>query len=294
MKAADAFKTIRIRRSFWIYIACIALFSSWMQAAAAVLALVIHETGHCIASAVFGSRINCIEFTPFGGVITDRAGEAQKKGLPGFVIAAAGPLANYLFLVALASSCVSRYLSLPLIKSLFAANLAMLMINILPVLPLDGGQMVFSAGYYLFPVSLLISALTLGGIGLGGIMALLSFYVFFKTQKLNLSLLMIGLYIITAAIRTKEVMISENAYVVIRERGKKRFSVERLALYRVNADTPILTLLPYMEKSGGSIFMLDNDPHFAALSDERIRSLLLSAPALTMEQAVQKENADFS
>lgn len=293
MKIVEENRKIRIHYSFLIYILTIGLFSSWLQVAAVLSALMIHEAAHCIVSVLIGDRIRCIDLTPFGGVITCRSSKAQMKGIRGFAVAASGPLANCLCLVVLSKISV-RGEGIASFKSMMiTAHLAMFIMNMLPVLPLDGGRMVFCVAYYLFSASPLIFWLTTGGICTGSSIVLLAFYVLVQTKRLNLSLLIIGFYIIIAALHTKEVMITENAYVILREEQPKRNRIQRTTLYRVDADTPLLSLLPYIEKSRSSVFAIDHAECCRCLQDDDIRNLLLHSPELTMIQAVRKANTDF-
>ena len=269
------------------------MLSSWMQSAAVVSALLIHEAGHCLISALLGSAVGCIELTPFGGVITYQSGETPKKGWRGFAVAAAGPLANYLFLLCVSYIGISWRSLSELKPALITANLAMMLMNLLPVLPLDGGQMVFCAAYYLFPISSVISLLAFGGVFSGAAFILLAVYIWIQTSSLNLSLVIIGFYIMAAALRSKDAMITENAYAVIFEGKREKARIRKAKLYCVKEDTPILELLPYMEKAQSCVFMLTDDERCSSLQEEHIRRLMLNSPGLTMAQAVQKANNGF-
>ena len=152
----------------------------------------LHEFGHAFAARQVGGRAERILLWPFGGIafvdLPPRPG-AYLWGI------AAGPLVNValfpvLYLMA-GSYCdpltmESLYIFLygaevePLgqfLYSIFFLNTLMLVFNLLPVFPMDGGQMLRGVLWYMIgPVkSLLVAAWT--GLILGGAMVLYSAFV---------------------------------------------------------------------------------------------------------------------
>jgi Zn-dependent protease len=127
-------------------------FSSplWSMAAfLAVFALVLtHEFGHALACRSVGGQANRIVLWPLGGVAF-----VQPPPRPGAVLwsIAAGPLVNVvlaplLLVLAMVADMYGRN-GLPadlvdLAYAAFAINLILLIFNILPIYPLDGGQIV--------------------------------------------------------------------------------------------------------------------------------------------------------
>ncbi len=105
-----------------------------------LLSLLLHESGHLLVLKLFRIQPTHISLTPFGGII-----ELPENGslsfAAAFFSAAAGPL----------FSLAGCFLSLLLLKgqvlslisafSFLRANLLLLLFNLLPVLPLDGGRM---------------------------------------------------------------------------------------------------------------------------------------------------------
>lgn len=102
-------------------------------------AVVIHESGHLIMMLIFGSKPRKISISPFEIAIKDE-GRQQRSDLQNFFIVFFGPFANFicfilLFLLYLYSD--ADFLSFAYV------NLSLCLLNLLPVMSFDGGQMLY-------------------------------------------------------------------------------------------------------------------------------------------------------
>ena len=105
-----------------------------------MLALLLHESGHLIAARLLHIPIAQIEITPYGGLIM-MEDIASQPPIAAFFVAFSGPLAS---LIGFCISCFGIYqgiLSISFAHSFARANLLLLLINLSPALPLDGGRM---------------------------------------------------------------------------------------------------------------------------------------------------------
>ncbi len=140
--------------------------------------VLLHEFGHALACRQVGGRADTILLTPIGGAAyvlpPARAGATLWS-------VSAGPLVNVVIGVlvgipwALSESgavAVSPALA-DYLRFLFVANGLLLAFNLLPIYPLDGGQMLYASLWVLLPreISLKIatSAGMVGGMGLVGL-----------------------------------------------------------------------------------------------------------------------------
>lgn len=97
------------------------------------LAAAIHEVGHALAVYLCGGTIRCLRLTAFGGVLRYRMHpETTAKAV---CIAAAGPALG-LF----AAGCAARRG----FYTFAGANLLLSLVNLIPVRPLDGGEIVYT------------------------------------------------------------------------------------------------------------------------------------------------------
>lgn len=139
---------ISIHPLFWL----IAFFIGWMWTSSlsgALLCVVVilfsvlfHEYGHAFTGKVFGQKTR-IELAAFGG-FTYREGRKLKLWEEFFVVLN-GPIAGFLlFLMAYgiyAYSDVQNPSLLFVLKFTYTANLFWTVVNLVPVLPLDGGHL---------------------------------------------------------------------------------------------------------------------------------------------------------
>ena len=282
--------SIRIHPAFVLYLLSMAVLSSWRMTLCALGALLAHEAGHYAASRLLGEQVIRVELTPFGGVMSYAPHQSPGKGIRGICVAAAGPAGNLLALLAAAG--MQAQLGAEWARMFGMANLAMMCLNLLPVLPLDGGHIVFSIGYYLFPVARLIALLTACGVLTGLGLALLALYGFLAFGTLNVSLLMIGGYLMACAGRSRAAMLAQNLYAVVQERQESPQEIQALQLYRVPSEIGLQALLEPMERSPCAAFVFEDARGVHVIGERAVCRLLLGAPALTLAQALDQSAAD--
>lgn len=108
---------------------------------------VIHELGHVVMGLIMGLKIEKIEIMPFGLSVSfklniDDYNKKIKKGniqqLKKIAIAAAGPLINLIMLLIVLNTNVNfRIVSNQILAY---ANILIMLFNLLPIYPLDGGR----------------------------------------------------------------------------------------------------------------------------------------------------------
>lgn len=112
------------------------------------LCVVLHEFGHALAARRFGIRTRDVTLLPIGGLARlERIPEEPRQEL---LVAAAGPLVNVAIAVVLAAWLATRGtfepladLSMtggPFAERLFAANIFLVLFNLIPAFPMDGGR----------------------------------------------------------------------------------------------------------------------------------------------------------
>jgi Zn-dependent protease/predicted transcriptional regulator len=151
--------SLYIHVTFFLLIAWIA-FSGWQQGGveAAVdgvvfvllifLCVVLHEYGHVAAAAYYGIRTPSITLLPIGGLASlERMPEKPVREL---VVALAGPAVNVVIFAVLLVVLGARFdfsqigqieqASVSLSGRLAAVNLILVLFNLIPAFPLDGGR----------------------------------------------------------------------------------------------------------------------------------------------------------
>lgn len=276
---------ISLHPSLILYLPCVALLSSFDHCIGMLLALLVHEAGHYAASRIIGEQIARIYLTPFGGVMQYKRGVVPSKGVKGVFLHAAGPLGNYLFLLGIGLPGVQNIFHHDLLRILILANSSMLLFNLLPALPLDGGQIVFCIGYYLFPVTKLASVLFSLGIltGISGLM--LSIYGLISHQMLNCSLVIVSLYLIVITIQSRKTLLAENICAVIQERWTAPPRIRRIEHYQVSPETPVLDLVPLIKENISISVSFSDDNHTRILTEDILCNALLSKSQSTLREA---------
>ena len=163
----------------------------------ALLALLLHEYGHVIAAKALRIPVNEIEVTPFGGVMALDGLDAAPP-LSRFLEAGAGPLFSLLGCLLSAGLYQSGGMPLPFASVFFRANLTLLLINLLPALPLDGGQMLRAGLQRFFPFPAVTRILTALAFLLGGAFCAFSLYFAFQGEFV-LFPIFAGLYLMYAS-----------------------------------------------------------------------------------------------
>jgi Zn-dependent protease len=140
----------RVHPSFWL----IAALFTWpltqleftflfVGIGSIFLSVLVHELAHAIAFAAFGARSAIILYS-FGGLTIPEAGLRQRSAR--IVVSLAGPFSNFLLIGLLWASdrlvpwALSSLYAFVAFQLLIAINLFLGILNLLPVWPLDGGQ----------------------------------------------------------------------------------------------------------------------------------------------------------
>ena len=169
----------------WFIVAVVAIqqrredYSSLVWNVAEYVALfvivLLHEFGHALACRQVGGQANRIILWPLGGVAF--VAPPQRPGATLWAIAA-GPLVNVILLpIALAAALVGRWLgwgtAWPDMQGFLWAmvyiNVGLLIFNLMPVYPLDGGQMLRAVlWFFIGRTRSLMVATTIGFVGAAG------------------------------------------------------------------------------------------------------------------------------
>lgn len=275
---------VKTRASFFLYLILIAVLSSPQAVLAAVCALIVHEAGHLAAGIAAGEKVESIELTPFGGIIRYSAGRCGQKGLNGVLIASSGPAANYLFILLVGSAAGHNILEHSLAEKMIVANASMILLNLIPALPLDGGRIILSAGFFLCSLTVLIRVLCIAGVLAGFALIAVAIYGFVQYGVLNCSLVIVGAYLIACAYMSGDALICENTYTVIRERRETSNGLKRIRIFSVPPGTKMYELLPVICRTDAPMFVFDADGKAHWITESDVLSALKSSPAAAIEE----------
>jgi len=171
-------------------------YSNYGWSALEVLALffivLTHEFGHALACRSVGGRANLIVLWPLGGV--SYVDPPQRAGAQLWSIAA-GPLVNVVLVPVLFGLLfwakqlglnVNHHDAYLLLRSINIINLVLLIFNLLPIYPLDGGQILRSILWFPFGrANSLLAASVIGFIGVILLLVWAAVIFFVKNDALN-------------------------------------------------------------------------------------------------------------
>lgn len=169
---------------------------AWL--AVSMLSILLHESAHAIVSACFGKPPQEVEITPMGALMRLEDDEALPL-LPRLLTLLAGP-AMTLGLCALALWMTQRgWMSAALGRLVFINNAAMLLVNLLPALPLDGGRLLALLLSRLLPPRQVGRIMRGIGTALGIACILLNLWISWRSGGWNLSLASVGCFLMYSA-----------------------------------------------------------------------------------------------
>ncbi len=228
----------------WVLALLMVLLGQGETLLAYSIALLVHEAGHYMPTISFRCQPQRMEITPFGAMAAVEEYQAIKPSRQ-FLIALCGPLANLLLLLVLMSLFYLDIISSWMV-SLFKANLLLMLFNLMPVLPLDGGRMLQSLLNR--KTDWRKSSRILAGIGMafGAGIVLLALAGVIMLGTLNLSLVITGVYLIYAAGKTKQSALTQYLHHVIGARAK--LEKNGVVPYHFVAVSSGLTVRELMEK----------------------------------------------
>jgi len=170
---------VRVMPWFWITLALIggalgadskqAIFNILLFLIAGFISILVHELGHALTAKHFGKRVEIV-LQAFGGYAAYSGGAPLSRPKT-FMITAAGPGVQILLgLVVLAFANTFEAMSpqaLYFLRVLYAISFIWAILNLLPVLPMDGGRLMETIlGPQRIRLTLKISMAVAIGIGL--------------------------------------------------------------------------------------------------------------------------------
>lgn len=132
----------RIRVQPMFFVLCLICHFAGGRVLPALSMLALHELGHLLAAKAYHLPVLQFDLTPYGGVFSFGGIEALPR-LKRLILYAAGALMNALSLAALLIA-YRRGVPLTTCAPFVRAACLLLLLNLLPALPLDGGRMVLT------------------------------------------------------------------------------------------------------------------------------------------------------
>lgn len=179
------------------------------------IVLITHELIHYFTALHFGFSGFYMEMSPVGlSINMNDIDEATI--LQDIIISISAPMINLIF--SFIYFCFFKIYQAPVLYQLYMINLAVFIINIIPAFPLDGGRVLRDIIYVKKNYKTSVRITSLISIILGTIIILI-FILFLFLKINNLSLLIIGIFIITSAIIERKRLV----YLIMADVVKKKW-----------------------------------------------------------------------
>ncbi|KYD10881.1 M50 family metallopeptidase [Heyndrickxia sporothermodurans] len=133
-------RKIHIHPLFWIIVGIAVITARFHELLILFSILFIHEMGHSIMAHFFSWRIKKISILPFGGVaeMDEHGNRPLKEEL---LVILAGPIQHVWLAIVMFVLFKMHIISISFFQTFMDYNLMILLFNLLPIWPLDGGKL---------------------------------------------------------------------------------------------------------------------------------------------------------
>ena len=202
---------------FIVFFAFIFILGFVDEGVCLLLALLIHECGHIAAALALGFKVEKLSLQPLGGYLyLDQMLEVQPQSESR--VALAGPMANLIALAAV-MALVKYTEQSNFVAYFIRANLALMIFNLLPALPLDGGRVLRSRLTGWFSYYRATEIVIACGYVCGGLLLVFGAFTAFQAN-LNPTIFAAGVFLLyNAYVEKKQLLIPVIRYVLGRQKS---------------------------------------------------------------------------
>lgn len=208
---------VKVNPLFFVLLLGAAAFGLLPQALLLLAIVLWHETAHVLAAKFYHLPVTEVELLPFGGVARFEALLQINPSLE-WKIAAAGPLSNLLLMAFFYA--VQQYYAVPphLYEFAMLANAGLVLFNLLPALPLDGGRVLRSMLVKRRGFREATDFAALLGQVMAVLMCLWGAYTLYLRYLGGAAFVLLGIFVFTAAYRERK----NAVYILMRYLTQKK------------------------------------------------------------------------
>ncbi len=135
-------KYVKVHPLLWLIIAISILTARFLELSILLALIFIHEMGHAVAATLFSWRIKSIALLPFGGM-AEMDEHGNRPLYEEAIVILAGPLQHLWLMGGAFCFYEFNWISQEHYSLFLSYNLMVMLFNLLPIWPLDGGKLVF-------------------------------------------------------------------------------------------------------------------------------------------------------
>ncbi len=276
-----------------IFMAAMCMLGLQRVLAVGVAVLTLHELAHALVARILGFQIVSMELMPFGACAR-LEGMREELGWRGAVIALAGPLMNALLVVLAMAGVGSGWV--PRVDALLfvRVNLVLMAFNLLPVLPLDGGRILYALCAGRFGKERCLRIFSRAGEAVG--LAVIALGVYGAIYGiLNLTLFLTGSYLVYAAAKERQTPGMGGVRTVLCHVQKlTRRGVLPVRSMLVRADLPIAALAGGLSAQAYGDFQVVDDRlrPLGTLREDALLAALMENPGQSVLEVLRAREAE--
>lgn len=257
-----------------------------VETPALLLSLFVHEAGHLLSARLAGVRVTSLTAMPFGCGMQLGNLYALNPGRV-FAVAAGGPLASLALLFVDGALVQWGLLSPAFALALLRVTLTLLLFNLLPALPLDGGRMLVAlcsrrmGRDRAVRLGALLGYATAAGLLLG------TAWLWYRTRLLNLTLTVCALFIVKG-IQEDRSALGDVAAVSLLNALRRDHTPVAMRVCAIDDQCDALTALRHTASDAATLFAVYHDDRLTAFTDERaLMALAMKNPAAKAAELIK-------
>ena len=266
------------------------LAGTWAAALAGFVSIALHEAAHGLAALLCGQPPQEIELTPMGALLR-LEDEQRLPPLRRALILAAGPAMTLLLCTLSLRLTAAGWLTASIGRVLFLSNAAILMMNLLPALPLDGGRLLALALGMLLRGETVARIMRTSGTVLGLSAIGFSLWLSWQFGGFNWSLAAAGCFLMYSASMATTTLAMHHLQALMARKtqleSRGHLPVRRVAIL---AATPLQRAVRLLHPRALTEFTLMEQGTLrpiGMLTEERLIAAYLDSPQMTCAEAAQ-------